>query len=291
MKKKAALVLSGGAARGLAHIGVIEELERQNFEITSLSGNSMGAFIGAVYVMNKLPEFKTRILSLDKKDIFKFLDFSFGKQGLIKGEKIINEIKTFFPDTDIKDLKIPFTVVAADIQNMKEVVFSEGSLYKAIRASVSVPGIFKPVKRNDMVLVDGGVVNPIPVNRVKRTKNDILIASYVNAVIPYAPISDDKKYLKSLENDYKKKVTEFKNKLNNILSKENKDKLNYFTLLSKSTNLMTHKLSIMNIEKYKPDILINTSRFSASHFDFLKAKELIEAGRKAAEESLNNFYK
>jgi len=286
MNKKAALVLSGGAARGLAHIGVIEELERQNYKISSLSGNSMGAFIGAVYVMNKLPEFKDWILTLDKKNIFKYLDFSFGKQGFIKGNKIINKLKTFFPDTDIKNLQIPFSIVAGDIQNMKEVVFTEGSLYEAIRASVSVPGIFKPVKKDTMILVDGGVVNPIPINRVKRTKNDLLIASYVNAEIPYFPVFEDKQYIKDLETDYKRKINEFKNKLNNILSKENKEKLNYFTLLSKSTNLLTHKLSVMNIEKYKPDILINISRRSASHFDFLKAKELIEAGRKATKESL-----
>lgn len=282
MNKKAALVLSGGAARGIAHIGVIEELTKQGFKITSIAGNSMGAFIGAVFVMNKIEEFKERILALDKKDVLKFIDFSFGKQGFIKGEKIFKELQNFFPDTDIENLKIPYAAVAADIKNMKEVVFTEGSLYKAVRASISIPSIFKPVKTDNAVLVDGGVVNPIPVNRITRTKNDILIASYVNANIPYSKPSIPDQH-------YKQKSVDFNKKFKELLSKrENKDKLNYFSLLSKSTNLLTHRLSIMNIEKYKPDLLIETSRETAGLFDFFKAKELIEAGKKATIKALSD---
>jgi len=282
MNKKAALVLSGGAARGIAHIGVIEELAKHGFKITSIAGNSMGAFIGAVFVMNKIEEFKERILALDKKDVLKFIDFSFGKQGFIKGEKIFKELQNFFPDTDIENLKIPYAAVAADIKNMKEVVFTEGSLYKAVRASISIPSIFKPVKTDNAVLVDGGVVNPIPVNRITRTKNDILIASYVNANIPYSKPSIPDQH-------YKQKSVDFNKKFKELLSKrENKDKLNYFSLLSKSTNLLTHRLSIMNIEKYKPDLLIETSRETAGLFDFFKAKELIEAGKKATIKALSD---
>ena len=281
MKKKAALVLSGGAARGIAHIGVIEELTKQGFEISSIAGNSMGAFIGAVFVMGKLEDFKERILALDKKDVFKFIDFSFGKQGFIKGEKIFKELQKFFPDSDIENLKIPYAAVAADIKNMKEVVFTEGSLYKAVRASISIPSIFKPVKTGNAVFVDGGVVNPIPLNRIIRTKNDILIASYVNADIPYS---------KSLKPDkhYKQKSKDFNKKFKELLSKrENKEKINFFSLLSKSTNLLTHRLSVMNIEKYKPDLLIEISRDTAGLFDFFKAKELIEAGKRATIKALS----
>lgn len=280
MKKKAALVLSGGAARGIAHIGVIEKLLQHGFEISSIAGNSMGAFIGAVFVMGKLEEFKDRILSLDKKDVFRFIDFSIGKKGFIKGNKIFNELKTFFPDTDIEKMKIPYVAVAADIKNMKEVVFTKGSLYEAVKASISIPTIFTPVKKDGAYLVDGGVVNPIPLNRIQRTKNDILIGSYVNADIPYTgKIKTD--------NDYRKKTSEFKKKFNRFLSKENKEKFNYFTLISKSTSLLTHQLSIMNIEKYKPDLLIEISRETAGLFDFFKAEELIEAGRNAVIKTLS----
>ncbi len=289
MKQATALVLSGGAARGLAHIGVIEELEKQGFEIKSIAGNSMGAFIAAMYAMDKLQEYKEWILTLDKKEVFSLIDFTLSSQGLIKGDRVFNKMKSFFPDKNIEDLKIPYIAVAADITNMKEVVFTKGSIYDAVRASVAIPTIFTPAKKGNIVLVDGGVVNPIPLNRVKRTEGDILIASYVNANIPYDKPMINKEDEKRKNSVYKQKIKEFKNKLNEILPKNNKTKLNYFTLLNKSTGLLTHSLSIMNIEKYNPEILISISRHSAGTFDFFKAEELIEAGKLAVKESINNY--
>ncbi|MCD6557033.1 MAG: patatin-like phospholipase family protein [Bacteroidales bacterium] len=286
MKQSAALVLSGGAARGLAHIGVIEELEKQGFEIKSIAGNSMGAYIAAVYGLGKLNEYKDWILNLENKDIFKLIDFTFSSQGLIKGDKILNKMKSFIPDKNIENLTIPYAAVAADLTNMKEVVFTEGSIYDAVRSSISIPTIFTPFKTENSVMVDGGIVNPIPLNRVKRTEDDILIASYVNADITYERI----KTSKGKNNiGYKQKIKIFKKNLNKIIPKKNENRLNYFTLLNKSTSLLTHSLSIMNIEKYKPDMLINISRYSAGTFDFFKAEELIEAGRRAAKESINNY--
>jgi len=294
MKQTISLVLSGGAARGLAHIGVIEELEKQEFEIRSIAGNSMGAYIAAMYAMDKLQEYKEWVLKLDKVDVFKLIDFTFSSQGLIKGDRVFNKMKTFFPDKNIEDLKIPYVAIAADITNMKEVVFTEGSIYDAVRASVSIPTIFTPVKKDNTVLVDGGVVNPIPLNRVKRIEGDILIASYVNANIPYDKPEIDKKNEENEERKnsvYKQKIKEFRKKLNDILPKNSKKHLNYFTLINKSTGLLTHHLSLMNIEKYKPDMLINISRHSGGTFDFFKAEELIEIGRLAARKSIEKYKK
>jgi len=220
MKRPISLVLSGGAARGIAHIGVIEELEKQEFEIKSIAGNSMGAFIAAMYVMNNLQEYKEWVLKLDKVEVFKLIDFTFSSQGLIKGDRIFNKMKTFFPDKNIEDLKIPYVAVAADITNMKEVVFTEGSIYDAVRASVSIPTVFTPVKYNNLVLVDGGVVNPIPLNRVKRIEGDILIASYVNANIPYDKPEITKEDEERKSSAYKQKIIEYKNRLNEILPKK-----------------------------------------------------------------------
>jgi len=286
MKQSAALVLSGGAARGLAHIGVIEELEKQGFEIKSIAGNSMGAYIAAVYGLGKLNEYKDWILNLENKDIFKLIDFTFSSQGLIKGDKIFNKMKSFIPDKNIENLTIPYAAVAADLTNMKEVVFTEGSIYDAVRSSISIPTIFTPFKTENSVIVDGGIVNPIPLNRVKRTEDDILIASYVNADITYEMVET---YKGKNSIGYKQKIKIFKTNLNKRIPKRNENRLNYFTLLNKSTSLLTHSLSIMNIEKYKPDMLINISRYSAGTFDFFKAEELIEAGRLAAKESINNY--
>ena len=289
MKQSISLVLSGGAARGLAHIGVIEELEKQGFEIKSIAGNSIGAFIAAMYAMDKLQEYKEWVIKLDKKDVFKLVDFTFSTQGLIKGDRIFNKMKTFFPDRNIEDLKIPYAAVAADITNMKEVVFTEGSLYDAVRASVSIPTVFTPAKRNNALLVDGGVINPIPINRVKRIEGDILIASFVNANIPYDKPVINKEEEKRKNSLYKQKIKGFRNKLNEIIPKSSKKHLNYFSLLNNSTSLLTHSLSIMHIDKYKPNILINISRYSAGAFDFFKAEELIEAGRQAARTSINDY--
>jgi len=291
MKKPISLVLSGGAARGIAHIGVIEELEKHGFEIKSIAGNSMGAFIAAMYVMNKLQEYKEWVLTLDKVDVFKLIDFTFSSQGLIKGDRVFNKMKTFFPDRNIEDLKIPYVAVAADITNMKEVVFTEGSIYDAVRASVAIPTVFTPFKKGRAMLVDGGVVNPIPINRVKRIEGDILIASYVNAHIPYDKSEITKEDEERKNSVYKQKIIEYKNRLNEILPKNSKEHLNYFTLINKSTGLLTHHLSLMNIEKYKPDMLINISRYSGGTFDFFKAEELIETGRRAARKSIEKYKK
>jgi len=291
MKQPISLVLSGGAARGIAHIGVIEELEKQGFEIKSIAGNSMGAFIGAMYAMDKLQEYKKWILTLDKVEVFKLIDFTFSSQGLIKGDRVFNKMKTFFPDKNIEDLKIPYVAVAADITNMKEVVLTKGSIYDAVRASVSIPTIFTPVKKGNAILVDGGVVNPIPINRVKRIEGDILTASYVNANIPYDKPEISKEDEERKNSVYKQKIKEFRKKLNDILPKTSKEHLNYFTLINKSTSLLTHHLSLMNIEKYKPDMLINISRHSGGTFDFFKAEELIETGRQAARKSIEQYNK
>ena len=289
MKQAISLVLSGGAARGIAHIGVIEELEKQGFEIKSIAGNSMGAFIAAIYAMGKLQEYKNWIITLDKKDVFKLVDFTISSQGFVKGDKVFNKMKTFIPDVNIEDLKIPYVAVAADVTNMKEVVFTKGSIYDAVRASIAIPTIFTPVKKTNALLVDGGVVNPIPLSRIKRTKGDVLVASYVHADIPAQKLDISKEKQNNYNSKYKKKIKEFRNRLHEIIPKNNHEKLNYFKLINRSTSMLTQSLAVMNIEKYKPDLLINISRDSCGIFDFFKAEELIEIGKFATIESIKKY--
>ncbi len=137
MKQKVSLVLSGGGARGMAHIGVIEELEKQGYEIASLAGTSMGALVGGVYAVGKIDELKNWLYSLDKRKTFSLIDFTFSKQGFVKGDKVFQKMKDFVPDINIEDLKIPYLAVASDILRKKEVVFTSGPLLDAIRASVA----------------------------------------------------------------------------------------------------------------------------------------------------------
>ena len=173
MKRNVTLVLSGGGARGFAHIGAIEEIESRGYIINSIAGTSMGALIGGVYATGKMNEFKEWAYNLDKQQIFKLIDFSFTNQGLIKGDKVFKAMKKFIPDANIEDLKIKYTATAFDMAQTKEIVFREGSLYNAIRASISIPTVFTPVIVGDSVLVDGGVVNNIPISNAIRTKNDV----------------------------------------------------------------------------------------------------------------------
>ena len=260
MKKNIALVLSSGGARGMAHIGIIEELEKHGYKISSIAGSSMGAMVGGIYAAGQLPVLKKWLCSLDKKQVFDLVDFTFSSKGLIKGDRIMKKLKKMIPDQNIEDLKIPFCAVATDIVNGKEIVFNSGSLYDAIRASISIPTFFVPFINNGKQLVDGGVVNPIPINRVKRKRNDILVISNVNANIQHEK----------------------------ILPVSNPDYFGYFKLIKKSISLMINQISILTIEKYPPDILINVSRDSHETFVFYKAAEIIKVGEQAARKVLNN---
>jgi NTE family protein len=184
MRQKVSLVLSGGGARGLAHIGVIEELEKQDFEIVSITGTSMGALVGGICALGKLEEFKKWFFTLDKFKVFSLVDFTLSSQGLVKGERVFNKLKEFIEDKNIEDLKIAYAAVAVDLIKSEERVFTGGSVYDAIRASIAIPTVFTPVNIGNSLLVDGGILNNIPTNHAKRFKDDLLIAVNVNADIP-----------------------------------------------------------------------------------------------------------
>jgi len=290
MKQKVALVLGSGGARGVAHIGVINELIRQDYEISSISGTSMGALVGGVYATGKLDEYESWLRSLSKMDIFNLVDFNFSTNGLIKADKVLKEIQKFIPDQNIEDLPIKFTAVATDLKHKKEVLITKGSLFEAIRASISIPMVITPLKKNDTLFVDGGVLNPVPVNRVFRQKGDILIAVNVNAQIPYKKtkidVNHNWKYFEKLTNG---KLNSFQKKLSNLLPENKHDKIGYFDLIGETTSLMLSQIAMLTLKINPPDILIEVSRDSCGTFDFYKAVELIELGKEAAEQGINEF--
>ena len=179
-RKEVALVLSTGGARGLAHIGAIDELLDRDYHIHSVAGTSMGALIGGMYAAGKLDDFREWMLTIDRKKIIKLLDFSLSQHHIVKGERIIEAMKSVVPDVRIEDLEIPYCAIATDAVSGTEVVFTHGSLYEAIRASISLPLFFSPVRLDDKILIDGGLINPLPLNRVKRQKGDLLVAVNVS---------------------------------------------------------------------------------------------------------------
>ena len=163
-KRRVALVLGGGGARGIAHIGAIGELERRGFEIAAVAGTSMGALVGGMYAAGHLEPFREWMCALDRYKVFSLVDFAFSSEGLVKGDRVIAAMKELVPDVRIERMPLPFAAVAADLLTGREVVLDSGGLYDAIRASISIPSVFRPVRRDGMVLIDGGTVNPLPLN-------------------------------------------------------------------------------------------------------------------------------
>jgi NTE family protein len=286
MKKNVTLVLSGGGARGLAHIGAIEEIESRGYVINSIAGTSMGALVGGVYATGKLNEFKEWVYNLDKQKVFNLIDFSFSNQGLIKGDRVFKTMKSFIPDANIEDLKIKYTATAFDLAFNKEVAFNRGSLYDAIRASIAIPTVFTPVVSGDSIFVDGGVVNNIPISNAVRTENDMLIAVYVNADIPVCHINiPEKSKMKAM---YIQKINEFRKSLNKSKSTDKKKKFHYFNLMNDTIACMTNQLATAKIKDTQPDIFVEIAKKTCGTFDFFKAEELVEIGRNATREKFNS---
>lgn len=293
MAKKIALVLSSGGARGLAHIGVIEELEEAGYEITSIAGSSMGALVGAFHACGKLQVYKEWALDLERMDVFKLFDFTFSTQGFIRGEKVFKALQKVIPDIMIEEMNIPFVAIATDARGQKEVVFDSGSMYQALRASTAIPTVLKPLYIDEMELIDGGVSNPIPVDKVKRYKDDILVVSNVNASVPFEPQIIDKKEEEAAKKSYEKKLNEFFSKWSKLLpgTSEASKKLGFFDLLNRSIDLMQDKLTTVLLEKYEPDLLIEVSNQACSTFEFFRAEEMINEGRKVAKKAISDGHK
>ena len=274
--RNVALALSSGGARGLAHIGAIEALEAQGYHISSIAGCSMGALIGGVYAAGKLNEFRQWMKTIDRKKMLSLIDFSLSLNHLVKGTRIIEAIMEFVPDVNIEDLPIPYCAVATDLKAGREVMFRKGSLFKAIRASISLPSFYEPVRRNDMILIDGGVINPLPLNRVKRQPGDILVGVDVSGH-DYKTQWDELERLTAMQ----KSDRSLKTKILDMLIPDNIE-FNYYTVLSRASSLMIRQNSILMAKLQNPDLLIDVQMNRYGTFDFHKSEKIIEIGRKKA---------
>jgi NTE family protein len=181
-RKDIALVLSSGGPRGFAYIGAIEELLSRGYRITSVAGSSVGSLVGGIYAAGALDAFKQWLFALDNFKVMALMDVSISRRYLVKGERVIEAIKKVVPDVDIRSLSIPYCAVATDLYTGEEIVFREGPLFDAIRSSISIPSMFRPVNMGHRTLVDGGVVNTFPLDRVARSGEDLLVGFNVNAV-------------------------------------------------------------------------------------------------------------
>lgn len=271
-RRDVSLVLSTGGARGLAHIGAIEELLAQGYTIGSVAGTSMGALVGGMYAAGKLDDFRDWMTTIDRKRILSLLDFSLSANHIVKGERIINAMKEIVPDMKIEDLSIPYCAVATDAVSGTEVVFTQGSLYEAIRASISLPLFFSPVRMDDKILIDGGLVNPLPLNRVARRKDDLLVAVNVSGHDYRGQVE-----LRKMIREQQSQQSRFMSLINKFLGDD--DGINYYTLLNRSTSIMINRNAQLSLKLTPPDILVDIPMNRYNTFDFDKIQRLSAIGK------------
>lgn len=250
------LVLGSGGARGLAHIGVIHVLEEHGYDIRSVSGCSVGALVGGIYAAGKLSDYEAWVRKLTKFDMVNLMDIAWVGGGLVKGEKIIKRMRDLVGDRQIEDLPIRFTAVATELESGREVWLNEGSLFDAIRSSCSLPIFFTPAKYREKMLVDGGVVNPVPIAPVFDDHTDITIAVNLGGKLSRDPAPTRKKDIGAYE-------------------------VAYLVFDAMQSTIARQKLAA-----YPPDLTIEIPRDVARTFDIDRAAEMIELGREAAESAM-----
>lgn len=263
MEKNVALVLSSGGPRGFAYIGAIEELLSRGYRIASVAGCSVGSLIGGVYAAGGLENFKEWLYSLDNLRMLRLLDLSISKSYLMKGERLMATIRRVVPEVNIEDMSIPYVAVAADLYTGEQVVFREGPLYDAIRASISIPSMLRPVKWKGRVLVDGGIVNTLPLDLVERTPGDILVAFDVNEI--------DRTSVSSF---MRGKIAED----------------NYISIIDRCFSIANHIIARQDALICPPDVLVKMPLDEyTSIMDYVKGEEIAEKGRTLMAEALDRY--
>ena len=284
--EKISLVLGSGGARGYAHIGIIEVLEDYGYEIKSIAGSSMGALIGGLYACGKLDVYKEWVLTLDVLDVLKLLDFTIGKIGFIKGDRVFSIMEEMIGENNIEDLPIAFTAVAIDLITQKEVWLQRGDLSVAVRASIAIPTIFTPVEIKNKILIDGGILNPVPIGPTLSDMTDLTVAVNLNSpkTIKHQIIIPEKE---------KKRQRLLHDKINTFLEQKlpgkEKPELNYMTIFRKTIDTMQHAITRYTMAGYQPDVLIEIPGNCCDFYDFHKAYEMIEIGKKTAAEALERL--
>ncbi|HAA45896.1 MAG: lysophospholipase [Halomonas sp. 54_146] len=316
---KVALVLGSGGARGYAHIGVIEALEARGYDIIAVSGCSMGALIGGVYAAGKLPEYRDWVCHLDYFDVLKLVDVTWSPMGAMRASKVMSKLEDLVGDTLIEDLSIPVTTVATDLVRQREVWFQNGPLLQAIRASIAVPGVITPVHVGEQVLVDGGLLNPLPMMPILAAHEaDFVVAVNVTAhspqpitleqLLPSAERNDSRTALErdraanigSWIDDVRATTRRLWDELggsNGETGSEASDidetvdlpgrrEWGKLDMILESFDITQAALAKYKIAGYPPDVLIEIPKTVCSAYEFHRANELIRLGRHLADEAL-----
>ncbi|MEZ8724172.1 patatin-like phospholipase family protein [Vibrio pomeroyi] len=288
MAKTISLVLGSGGARGLVHVGIIRWLIEHGYEIKSISGCSIGALIGGVYAAGKLDEFEEWVTSIDQSDMAMMLDFSWQSSGIFKGDKIIDTLRGLIGETSIEDLPIPYTAVAANVADEKEVWLQTGSLFDAIRASISLPLFFTPHVINGEELIDGGVLNPVPIAPTFGDKTDFTLAVNLGGepeilqqeVIPVS--------LPTKESNLHEKVVHFIDNLGSSVKSKMSFNFAAYDIANQAFDAMQSTIARQKLAAYPADITLELPRNACGTLEFDRSQEMIDRGYHLAQAKLGN---
>ena len=284
MKKKVALVLSSGSSRGLASIGAIEALEENGYEISSVAGCSMGAIVGGMYAAGKLKELKEWYMQMTLKRMWELSDFTLSTSYLLHGERIIQALSELIPDYKIEDLRMPLALIATDMQTGREIVFRSGSLSHAIRASFSIPLVLEPVRDGKMLLMDGGITNALPLNRVARTEGDILVS--VNVSAPDLPRKEEEKQ----EPSWLERMLEQRNLKPTMFKRgTGAERLGYAALMNKVNDIMIQQHCELIKQLCPPDINIDIAMNQFGMFEYDHAETIIAFGKEKMQAAIAEY--
>lgn len=281
--KTVSLVLGSGGARGLAHIGVIQWLGEQGYAIRSIAGSSMGALIGGIYATDKLDVYTRWVLALERVHVLRLLDPAIGRPGLFKGERVIGVLRELIGDHDIEALPITFTAVATDLDRGREVWLRQGNLFDAIRASIATPLVFTPVRLGRRTLLDGAVVNPLPVAPTLSDDTGLTVAVDLSGPPesrPGAPPPAASAPVSGIEG-YRQRILKFVGGARGADAPIEPAR-GLLDVAFESMQIMQDTIAHLRVSAYRPDVTISVPRDACGFFEFWRAQELIALGRERA---------
>jgi NTE family protein len=298
-QRRISLVLGSGGARGLAHIGVIRVLERRGWTIGTIAGSSMGALIGGFYAAGKLDDYAEWVLDLTELNVLRFLDIAWGAAGMLKGQMLMDTLQAFVGRHRIEELPIPLTIVATDVLSRQEVWLTRGDLFDAIRASIAVPTVFTPHMINGRPLLDGGILNPVPIAPTLQDPTDAIIGVSLSGAPRRSgagkPLQQDQR-IRQPRHRYRKKIDAFIDQLQESLGlgeaesdKHDGPTLSLADAALLSLDAMQASIARCKLAAYPPDLLIEIPINTCGAHEFYRAAEVIEAGEYWAERALDRF--
>lgn len=296
-KPSVGLALGGGAARGFAHIGVLRVLAEHGIEPDIVVGTSIGAVVGACYAHGKLPEVETWARALTARGVLSYLDISLGGSGLIGGDRLASRLEETLGDTQIEDLPKRYACIATELGTGHEIWLTRGRTVDAARASYALPGIFTPVRLGGRWLVDGALVNPVPVSAARALGARLVIAVNLNSdllgrggtIANHGPNEEDERLLHEMRARPEG--------LRRILSPEfllkrqlvgNKRSPNITSVMGDAFNIMQDRVTRSRLAGDPPDVMISPRLGKIGLFEFHRAREAIEIGAHAAERSIDD---